>query len=56
VDVSAPLTSALLWVGLGTAGELLYTFYEDAGKGVPPECQAKIVEAVRAFPSRVPAQ
>lgn len=37
-------------------GELLYTFYEDAGKGVPPECQAKIVEAVRAFPSRVPAQ
>jgi len=30
-------------------GELKYTFYEDAGKGVPPECQAKIVDAVKSF-------
>jgi len=30
-------------------GELKYTFYEDAGKGVPPECQSQIIEAVRSF-------
>lgn len=33
-------------------GELLYTFYEDAGKGIPAECQANIVEAVRSFAGR----
>uniref|UniRef100_A0A7S2JSQ0 Uncharacterized protein n=1 Tax=Haptolina brevifila TaxID=156173 RepID=A0A7S2JSQ0_9EUKA len=30
-------------------GELVYTFYEDAGKGIPAECQEQIVEAVRSF-------
>ena len=30
-------------------GELKYTFYEDAGKGIPKECLSKIVEAVNSF-------
>jgi len=30
-------------------GELLYTFYEDAGQGVPAEAQEKILTAVRSF-------
>lgn len=30
-------------------GELKYTFYEDAGKGIPEECQQQIVAAVRSF-------
>lgn len=36
---------------IAPSGELKYTFYEDPGKGVPPECQAKIAEAARAFGS-----
>lgn len=34
---------------IAPSGELTYTFYEDAGKGIPSECQDKIVEAVRSF-------
>ena len=30
-------------------GELKYTFYEDAGKGIPQVCLDKIVEAVGSF-------
>ena len=30
-------------------GELRYTFYEDAGKGIPQPCLDKIVAAVRSF-------
>mmetsp|Transcript_68893 Transcript_68893/g.119571 ORF Transcript_68893/g.119571 Transcript_68893/m.119571 type:complete len:121 (+) Transcript_68893:238-600(+) len=30
-------------------GDIKYIFYEDAGKGIPTDCQAQIVEAVRSF-------
>lgn len=33
-------------------GELLHTFYEDPGNGIPADDRAKIVEAVRSFGAR----
>lgn len=34
---------------IAPSGDIKYTFYEDAGKGIPTDCQADIVAAVRSF-------